>query len=215
MAASCDWSGQRGYGENTQLLGTTQRSESYSLVYLLFGCFDLVVHGNCTVLFSSRRNSLPILPLDISALLPAPGGGHRFWGRVVDTAAATTKFLVNFRDHFCCYRRRSDSCFYGSYAMELGRVRKGIVGIELTKTSQGKPSSPEHLAHVAPQGRKEQTTKAWFYEIRNSNNALLKRDGGFATQDAAKTAGRAGAKELKNVRQPDRPDVGRILSRPE
>jgi hypothetical protein len=29
---------------------------------------------------------------------------------------------------------------------------------------------------------------AWFYEIRSSNNAVLKRDGGFATQDAAKTA---------------------------
>ena len=27
---------------------------------------------------------------------------------------------------------------------------------------------------------------AWFYEIRSSNNAVLKRDGGFATQDAAK-----------------------------
>jgi hypothetical protein len=27
---------------------------------------------------------------------------------------------------------------------------------------------------------------AFFYEIRSSNNAVLKRDGGFATQDAAK-----------------------------
>jgi hypothetical protein len=25
---------------------------------------------------------------------------------------------------------------------------------------------------------------AWFYEIRSSNNAVMKRDGGFATQDA-------------------------------
>jgi hypothetical protein len=31
---------------------------------------------------------------------------------------------------------------------------------------------------------------AWFYEIRSSSNAVLKRDGGFATQDAAKIAGR-------------------------
>jgi hypothetical protein len=31
---------------------------------------------------------------------------------------------------------------------------------------------------------------AWFYEILNSNNTLLKRDGGFDTQDAAKIAGR-------------------------
>jgi hypothetical protein len=29
---------------------------------------------------------------------------------------------------------------------------------------------------------------AWFDEIRSSNNAVLKRDGGFATQDAAKIA---------------------------
>ena len=29
---------------------------------------------------------------------------------------------------------------------------------------------------------------AWFYEIRGSDNAVLKRDGGFATQDGAKIA---------------------------
>ncbi len=29
---------------------------------------------------------------------------------------------------------------------------------------------------------------SFFYEIRSADNALLKRDGGFATQDAAKTA---------------------------
>jgi hypothetical protein len=52
---------------------------------------------------------------------------------------------------------------------------------------------------------------AWFYEIRNSTNAVLKRDGGFATQDAAKTAGREDAKKMKNSRQPDRPDLGRIM----
>jgi hypothetical protein len=52
---------------------------------------------------------------------------------------------------------------------------------------------------------------AWFYEIRNSNNAVLKRDGGFASQDAAKVAGRADAKKLKYSRQPDRLDVERIL----
>jgi len=39
----------------------------------------------------------------------------------------------------------------------------------------------------------------------------VKRDGGFATQDAAKTAGREDAKKMKNMRQPSRPDVGRIL----
>jgi hypothetical protein len=52
---------------------------------------------------------------------------------------------------------------------------------------------------------------AWFYEIRSSTNTVLKRDGGFATQDAAKIAGREDAKKMKNSRQPDRLDVGRIM----
>jgi hypothetical protein len=52
---------------------------------------------------------------------------------------------------------------------------------------------------------------SYFYEIRSSNNTLLKRGGGFPTQDAAKIAGREDARKMKNMRQPDRPDVGRIL----
>jgi hypothetical protein len=52
---------------------------------------------------------------------------------------------------------------------------------------------------------------AWFYEIRSSNNTLLKRDGGFATQDAAKIAGRADAKRIRKSRQPGAPGVGTIL----
>lgn len=52
---------------------------------------------------------------------------------------------------------------------------------------------------------------SFFYEIRSAENAVLKRDGGFATQDAAKTAGREDAKRMKNSRQPDRPHVGTIL----
>jgi hypothetical protein len=52
---------------------------------------------------------------------------------------------------------------------------------------------------------------AWFYEIRSADNAVLKRDGGFATRDSAKTAGRDDAKRMKNSRQPDRPHVGTIL----
>lgn len=59
---------------------------------------------------------------------------------------------------------------------------------------------------------------SWFYEIRSSTNSVLKRDGGFPTQDAAKAAarlpygqGREDAKKMKSMRQPDRPDVGRIL----
>jgi hypothetical protein len=52
---------------------------------------------------------------------------------------------------------------------------------------------------------------AWFYEIRSSNNTVLKRDGGFPTQDAAKIAGREDAKKMRNSRLPEKPDVGRIL----
>jgi hypothetical protein len=52
---------------------------------------------------------------------------------------------------------------------------------------------------------------SFFYEIRSSTNAVLKRDGGFPTQDAAKIAGREDAKKMRNMHQPDRPEVGRIL----
>jgi hypothetical protein len=40
---------------------------------------------------------------------------------------------------------------------------------------------------------------------------VLKREGGFASQDAAKIAGREDAKKMKNMPQPDKVDVGRIL----
>jgi hypothetical protein len=52
---------------------------------------------------------------------------------------------------------------------------------------------------------------AFFYEIRSVDNTLLKRDGGFASQDAAKLAARDDAKRMKNSRKPGRPDVGRIM----
>jgi hypothetical protein len=52
---------------------------------------------------------------------------------------------------------------------------------------------------------------AFFYEIRSSTNAVLKRDGGFGSQDAAKMAARDDAKKMRNSRQPNRPDVGRIM----
>jgi hypothetical protein len=67
------------------------------------------------------------------------------------------------------------------------------------------------LAHFASQGRKKRTSMAWFYEIRSSSDTVLKRDGGFPTQDAAKNAGREDAKKMKNLRQPNKPDVGRIM----
>jgi hypothetical protein len=63
-------------------------------------------------------------------------------------------------------------------------------------------------SHSRPKGT---STMAWFYEIRSSTNAVLKRDGGFPTQDAAKIAGREDAKRMKNSHQPNRPDVGRIM----
>jgi hypothetical protein len=52
---------------------------------------------------------------------------------------------------------------------------------------------------------------SWIHEIRNSNIAVIKRDGGFPTQDATKIAGRELAKKMRNSCLPDKPDVGRIL----
>ena len=52
---------------------------------------------------------------------------------------------------------------------------------------------------------------SFFYEIRSADNPLLKRDGGFATVDAAKTAGREDAKKMKNAPRSEKQDVGRIL----
>jgi hypothetical protein len=52
---------------------------------------------------------------------------------------------------------------------------------------------------------------AFFNEIRSADNKVLKRDGGFASQDAAKMAARDDAKKMKNSRLPDRPDVARIM----
>ena len=52
---------------------------------------------------------------------------------------------------------------------------------------------------------------AYFYEIRSSSNAVLKRDGGFASLDAAKMAARDDARKMRNSLQRDWPDVERIL----
>jgi hypothetical protein len=38
---------------------------------------------------------------------------------------------------------------------------------------------------------------AWFYEVRDSNNAVTETGKGFATQQAAVAAGRKKARELK------------------
>jgi hypothetical protein len=50
---------------------------------------------------------------------------------------------------------------------------------------------------------------SYFYEIRSSDNTVLKRDGGFPDREAATEAARADAKRLKAVPKP--PTVGRIL----
>lgn len=52
---------------------------------------------------------------------------------------------------------------------------------------------------------------SFFYEIRSADNILLKRDGGFASQGAAKMAAREDAKKMKNSHQPGVPDVGKIM----
>ena len=52
---------------------------------------------------------------------------------------------------------------------------------------------------------------SWFYEIRSTSDAVLKRTGGFASQDAAKMAAREDAKKMRGMRPSERPDVGRIL----
>jgi hypothetical protein len=52
---------------------------------------------------------------------------------------------------------------------------------------------------------------SWFYEIRSSDNTVLKRDGGFASHNPAKIAARDDVKKMKNSRLPNRPDVGRIM----
>ena len=57
----------------------------------------------------------------------------------------------------------------------------------------------------------ETYTLAYFYEIRNPDNSVLKRNGGFATVDAAKTAAREDAKKMKAAPKTVRPDIGRIL----
>jgi hypothetical protein len=52
---------------------------------------------------------------------------------------------------------------------------------------------------------------SFFYEIRSADNTVLKRDGGFPDREAATEAAREDAKKMKNMRQSDKPDVGRIL----
>jgi hypothetical protein len=50
---------------------------------------------------------------------------------------------------------------------------------------------------------------SFFYEIRSSDNTVLKRDGGFPDREAAMVAAREDAKRLRSVPKP--PTVSRIL----
>jgi hypothetical protein len=52
---------------------------------------------------------------------------------------------------------------------------------------------------------------SFFYEIRSTSDTVLKRDGGFASQDAAKMAAREDSKKIKAASRQTGPRVGRIL----
>jgi hypothetical protein len=100
----------------------------------------------------------------------------------------------------------------GDYILSVAKLRvlsdriskENSLGVEI-----GRSDFSGTLARVpTPKGG---PSMAFFYEIRSADNTVLKRDGGFATQDAAKTAGCEDAKKMKNSRQPDRPDVRRIM----
>jgi len=54
---------------------------------------------------------------------------------------------------------------------------------------------------------------SFFYEIRSADNTVLKRDGGFASQDTAKTAAGKTVNKIKKMRQPYWVDVGTNLIR--
>jgi hypothetical protein len=91
---------------------------------------------------------------------------------------------------------------YGFQAWDLSIFPRLITWID---------SAFEASRQVASQCRKEQTLMAWFYEIRKSNNTLLKREGGFSTQDAAKFAVRAYAKKIKMAWHLGMPNVGTMM----
>jgi hypothetical protein len=52
---------------------------------------------------------------------------------------------------------------------------------------------------------------SYFYDVRSADNTLLKRDGGFASQDTAKMAAREDAKRMKAAPRSERQDVGRVV----
>jgi hypothetical protein len=52
---------------------------------------------------------------------------------------------------------------------------------------------------------------ALFYGSRNLDDAVLKRNGGFANRDAAKEAARPDARKMKSASNLVRPEVARTL----
>jgi hypothetical protein len=52
---------------------------------------------------------------------------------------------------------------------------------------------------------------SYFYEFRTADNIVLKCDGGFASQGAAKMVAREDAKKIKKSSPQTGPCVGRIL----
>lgn len=75
----------------------------------------------------------------------------------------------------------------------------------------GSISSVRRESFCLPGGLNRARFMAWFYEIRDADDFVLKRDGEFANQDAAKIAARADAKKMKSSPQPSRSGVGRVL----
>jgi len=93
---------------------------------------------------------------------------QRNWNRLARKSKNSKQTLVVF-----------DGEFYAT------KVRPNAVSLLLWRTCSAEKS---HYQPVAFQ--KGATSMAWFYEIRSADNAVLKRDGGFADVEAAKSAAR-------------------------
>lgn len=75
----------------------------------------------------------------------------------------------------------------------------------------GRRESPTSATRPTSRLDAKRSTLSFFYEIRRADNTVLKRGGGFATREAAATAGRDDVREMKTIPRPRRPDVGRLL----
>ena len=84
----------------------------------------------------------------------------------------------------------------GAVSWLLRRIRL-YVHWKHCPAEMGDNKQPNHMTHFAPWAPRT-TTMSYFYEIRSTTDTVLKRDGGFASQDAAKMAAREDAKKMKN-----------------